>query len=383
MQQALEAVGRSGSEFVIQMDHKIRTVLNGLLGMVESLLNGDLVEDKLELATGASKSAHELLDIMNDVLDYCRLDAGHFELDIEEFTTADILKALEAESKEVALSKGLTLSSEIGQGVPAKLLGDPAHLRRALSPLIENALRYTSEGGIGIGVEVEGAGEHAQIAFYVQDTGMGIATEDVDRVCEAFECGDTSHQPGLGLGLTVVRRLVELMDGSFRLTSVVAQGSRATIRFPYNLFSAEGDAPGGHPSNGVSPRAKVLVVEDNAVNQKVALGFLRMIGCDTEVAWNGLQAIEQLSSADYDLVLMDCMMPELDGYEATRRIRDGAAGEVRAKTPIIALTADDSPGARQNCLRSGMDDYMTKPVRVDKLRTMLRIWLPAEVRPSV
>ena len=382
VQQALEAVSRSGSEFVIQMDHRTRTTLNGLLGMVELLLNSNLVDDDREFAEGASKSGHELLEIMNNVLDYCRMDAGHIEMNPVAFRTDGFLREFETEWADLAQGHGLAFETRWAKGIPENLFADEEHLRRALGRLIENSLRFTPEGGVKVGVDIEGSGEHCQVIFYVEDTGVGIPPEDVDRVCEAFECGDSSSESGLGLGLTVVQRLVEMMGGSFVLTSTVGRGTRAEIRFSYNSISTMGDAPNQVTADGLPVRARVLIVEDNEVNQKVALGFLKMIGCDTDVAWNGLQAIEQLSNSEFDLVLMDCMMPELDGYEATRRIRDGAAGEVRTKTPIIALTADDSPGARQNCLRSGMDDYMTKPVRVDKLREMLGIWLPVGMRPN-
>ncbi|MFT6040701.1 MAG: signal transduction histidine kinase/CheY-like chemotaxis protein [Gammaproteobacteria bacterium] len=384
VQQALEAVSRSGSEFVIQMDHRIRTTLNGLLGMVELLVNGNLVEDEREFAQGASKSGQELLVIMNDVLDYCRMDAGHIETNPSEFNTGTFLQEIESKWAEQAQWKGIGFATEKAEGIPETLLVDSEHLRRALDHLIANALRFTTDGSVRVGTETKGSGEHCQVIFFVQDTGAGIAPENVDRVCEAFECGDSSSGSGtsLGLGLTVVQRLVEMMGGSFHLTSTVDRGTRAEISFSYNSISATGDAPTQVTADGLPVRARILVVEDNEVNQKVALGFLKMIGCDTDVAWNGLEAIERLTNSEYDLVLMDCMMPELDGYEGTRRIRDGAAGEARTKTPIIALTADDSPGARQNCLRAGMDDYMTKPVRIDTLRGMLRIWLPAGLRPG-
>lgn len=384
VQQALDAVSRSGSEFVIQMDHRIRATLNGLLGMVELLANGNMVDDEKEFAEGASKSGNELLGIMNNVLDYCRMDAGHIETNPAVFSTGDFFQEIESKWASQAQAKELAFTTSRAEGIPETLLLDSVHLRRAMDHLIDNALRFTAQGSVRTGSEVKGSGEHCQVVFFVQDTGAGIAPENVDRVCEAFECGDSTAgaSTSLGLGLTIVQRLAEMMGGSFQLTSAVEEGTRAEIRFNYNSVSATGDAPTKVNADGRPVRARILVVEDNEVNQKVALGFLKMIGCDTEVAWNGLQAIEQLTSSDYDLVLMDCMMPELDGYEATRRIRDGAAGEARTKTPIIALTADDSPDARQNCLRAGMDDYMTKPVRIDTLRDMLRIWLPAGLLPS-
>jgi signal transduction histidine kinase len=262
VQQALEAVSRSGSEFVIQMDHRIRTTLNGLLGMVELLLNCDLVDEELEFASGASKSGQQLLDIMNDVLDYCRMDAGHVEFKKEEFNTADFLARLEGEFKPQAQAKGLELATDASAGVPAHITGDPELLRRALGHLVDNALRFTSEGNIEICSKVEGSGEHAQVAFYVQDSGAGIASEDVDRFCEAFESEDTGSSGGLGLGLTVVQRLVELMGGTFSLSSVVGLGTRASISFLYNSISADGQVTGGRGQRGQS-KGRRRLPEDN------------------------------------------------------------------------------------------------------------------------
>ncbi len=382
VQQALEAVSRSGSEFVIHMDHRIRTSLNGLLGMVELLLNGDLSPEQLEFAQAASNSGGELLALMNDILDYCRMDAGQVEISPESFEASDFLAELVANTSQRAASRGLEVVQVVGDGVPRFLRADKVHLLRAASHLLENSLRFTERGGIQVGFELDPLAAGPELVFFVADTGVGIAREDLARVCEAFERGDGACEAGLGLGLTLVRRLVELMGGRFALTSEVGVGSRATLSFDLSdITMSEQLLTNGHAPQ-VPTNARVLVVEDNEVNQRVAVGFLRMIGCETDVAENGLQAIERLADSPFDLILMDCMMPELDGYGTTRRIRDGQAGEDLRAIPIVALTADDSVGARQNCLRAGMDDYMTKPVRLDKLRDALRCWLPPALRPA-
>ena len=225
-----------------------------------------------------------------------------------------------------------------------------------------------------------GKGEDALVQLEVTDTGAGIPAENLTRVCQAFESSDGAG--GLGLGLALVRRLVECMGGTFQLESEVGKGTTARIGFPMDqAISPEAQVAAGAEVADNEGVARVLVAEDNEVNQRVAVGFLKMIGCEVEVADNGLEAISRLEQADFDLVLMDCMMPELDGYETTKSIRGGQAGEAYSSIPIIALTADDSPGARQNCLRAGMDDYMTKPVQIDLLRSALRTWLPPSLRP--
>jgi len=383
VQQALEAVSRTGSEFVIHMDYRLRTTLSGLLGMVELLMNCDLSADEHEFAQGAQKSGQELLRILNDILDYCRMDAGHLEVKREPVESVAFLEATCSHLEGFARQRGASLVTSISETVPSQVFLDPGHLGRALRHLIENALRYAGGGAVRVQADSEGHGAEAMLVLSVTDEGAGIAPEDLARVVEPFQRMSDGEDDGVGLGLTIVRRLAEIMGGSFELTSVVDEGSAATLRFPYMAMSDEASEPEVEEIVAAPPAtARVLVVEDNDVNQKVALGFLKMIGCESATAKNGLEGIEALANGAFDLVLMDCMMPELDGYEATSRIRSGAAGEGQAKVPIIALTADDSAGARQNCLRAGMDDYMTKPVRIDRLRAMLRIWLPPSLRPS-
>lgn len=382
VQQALDAVSRTGSEFVIHMDHRLRTTLSGLLGMIELLMNCELTDDEHEFVVGAQNSGQELLRILNDILDYCRMDAGHIEVCQETVDGATFLDELVGPMEGLAEGFGTKIETSVGEELPRQLWLDREHLGRALGHLVGNALRHSSGSTVRVEAGTQGRGSDATIVVSVIDEGPGIAPEDLTRVVEAFERLNEDDHEGVGLGLTIVRRLAELMGGRFELSSIVGEGTTASLIFPYAAVTEEISEPEVDDDQAAHDVARVLVVEDNDVNQKVALGFLKMIGCESEVAMNGLEAIEALSRGEIDLVLMDCMMPEVDGYEATRRIRGGAAGEEQAKIPIIALTADDSTGARQNCLRAGMDDYMAKPVRIDRLRAMLRIWLPPNLRPS-
>jgi signal transduction histidine kinase/ActR/RegA family two-component response regulator len=382
VQQALEAVSRTGSEFVIHMDHKIRTTLSGLMGMVELLQNSDLDTFEAEYADAAQESGRELMGMLNDILEYCRMDAGHVTFQPEHVTSQMIMDLLTEKFQKYGYSRTLAFEAKLGANVPENLVLDIEFLRRALRQLYDNAAKYAAGGKVELSVDVAGIGEGAELCITVSDDGPGIATDDLARVLEAFEKGHSNHGDGVGLGLTIVRRLTQMMGGSFTLTSELGQGTSASLHFPI-LQVTDSESLEKVMTESTQPRpARILVVEDNIVNQRVAVGFLKMISCEFETANNGLEAILRLSEEDFDLILMDCMMPEVDGYEATRRIRGGDSGESMMRIPIVALTADDSPDARQNCLRAGMDDYMTKPVRIERLRAMLRIWLPPGLRPA-
>lgn len=383
VQQALEAVGRTGSEFVLQMDQVLRTSLDELLGAIELLQSRGLSKAQENLAKGAAAAGFELMGMLNATVNYCRIDAGHLALNSRAVSTQTLLSDLCAPYEARARAKGLTLESLVSESAPTEFEVDPELLSRALGHLLENALAHTSSGGITVRLDFESQAKHGELACSVVDTGQGIDAGELSRIFGAFERGESNEHEGIGLGLTIVRRLAQLLNGRFELTSERGVGSSATLFLPYAAVGVTPQPPVEEPApEKRSTRARLLVVEDNDVNQKVAVGFLKLIGCDADTASNGLQAIERLSSTHCDLVLMDCMMPEMDGFAATKCIREGEAGEQNATIPIIALTADDSPSARQNCLRAGMDDYTTKPVRIDRLRSMLRIWLPPALRPS-
>lgn len=382
VQQALEAVSRTGSEFVIHMDHRVRTSLSGLMGMVELLQNCDLDENEVEFASGAYEAGMELTNMLNDILEYCRMDAGHVSFEPESLPCEELLLFLGSRFESQVRQGGVTFESHLGSAVPPRLIVDKELLAKALRHLIDNAIRFAPGSHVELRFEIQGQREDARFCMTVTDTGPGIAQDDLARVCEAFETAHDDQGHGVGLGLTIVRRLAEMMGGEFHLTSEVGKGTSATLSFGASEVTDDQGLAEMLADTTERGQARILVIEDNVVNQRVALGFLRMLGCEAETADNGLKGVEALASGDYDLVLMDCMMPECDGYEATRRIRSGEAGEAKGKVPIVALTVDDSADARQNCLRSGMDDYMTKPVRIDRLRSMLRIWLPPALRPA-
>lgn len=381
--QALDALSRKGSEFVIQMDHRLRTSLTGMLGMVELLKHCDLGEAELLYANCALESGNDLMQMFNDILDYCRMDAGHVQLNAARLEREVLYNALTLPFEDHAREAGIRFEKRLGERVPAELIVDVELLSKALGHLLSNTARFAPGSKIELICEVQGIRENAELCLIVGDTGPGIAPEDLERVCEAFETANERSNGGLGLGLTLVRRLAQLMGGTLTLASELGRGTTATLRFPLAEIT---DAKCfqellAQPIETVRPR--ILVVEDNLVNQRVATGFLRMVDCEADTASNGFEAIERLSEQTYDLVLMDCMMPECGGFEATQRIREGKAGEANAGIPIVALTADGSSDARQSCLHAGMDDYMTKPVRFDLLRSMLRIWLPPELRPVI
>lgn len=382
VQQALDAVSRTGSEFVIHMDHKIRTTLSGLMGMTELLKNSTLEPFEAECAVAAHESGQELMGMLDDILDYCRMDAGHLSFEPLRVSSQSVVEILVAKFQKYGASSTLALEAKLGENVPQDLLLDSEFLCRAVCLLYDNAAVHAAGGTVQLRVDVAGLGEGAELCIAVSDNGPGIASEDLDRVLEAFERGHSNQGHGVGLGLTIVCRLTQMMGGTFTLASELGQGTTATLHFPITQVT-DPECLEQLMTESFKPRAaRILVVEDNMVNQRVAVGFLKMTDCEFETANNGLEAIMRLSEADFDMILMDCMMPEVDGYEATRRIRAGDSGASRMRIPIVALTADDSPDARQNCLRAGMDDYMTKPMRMERLLSMLRMWLPPGLRPA-
>ncbi|MDF1798752.1 MAG: ATP-binding protein [Planctomycetota bacterium] len=374
VQHALEAVNRSGSEFVIQVDQRIRTALGGLLGCLEQLQDTELSPEGQELADGASSAGQECLEVLNEVLEYCRLDAGHLVVRDEPVEAQALMDDCAGLAREALAGTPVVVEVRLGAGAPAQLRGDGRHLRKVLGHLIQNAAQHTVEGKLALGLDVVGQGQARTIQLSVADTGCGIAEEDLARVCEPFE---KAGGAGLGLGLTFVRRLVQLQGGAFGLESRRGEGSTAILSFPLEA-AAEGQGDAGARSI-----ARVLVVEGDEAKQQEALGLLEQLGCQAEAVADGPAALESLQRGDYDLLLVDCMAPELDAHGVTGCIREGGAGEAYVSLPTIALIAENSSELRQDCLRAGMDDYLTLPLGLERLRSLLRIWLPPTLRPPV
>lgn len=370
-----EAGTRARSEFLAMMSHEIRTPMNGVVGMSEVLAGSGLKGEQLAYAKTIRDSADHLLEIINDVLDFSKLEAGRVEIEQISFNLPKLVRGAVSVLSTQASDKGLYLKADIADDVPAYVVGDPAHLRQVILNLTGNGLKFTKDGGVTVAVKIEPGAQlgQARVAFAVSDTGMGIPGDGIPLLFREFSQLDSSiarRFGGTGLGLAICKRLVGLMGGAISVESEVGKGStfRFTIDCPLDgqppVKENAGDelpsvnAPSLAPES--NPSTKLLLVEDNKTNQLVARKLLEGLGLEVEVANNGLEAVSACRSVAYDLVLMDVMMPEMDGLAATRAIRRLPGPHA---TPfIVALTANAQKHDRDICIEAGMDDFLAKPV---------------------
>lgn len=368
-----ETASRAKSEFLATVSHEIRTPLNAILGLADMLLDSDLPQAAREDAELLRRSGETLLGLINDVLDFSRIDAGRLELEEVTFVPARVASDVADPLRPMATNKSLELCVRVGAGLEERAVGDVRRLRQVLLNLTGNAIKFTEKGRIVIGAEaLPGRGDGERwVRFQVVDTGPGIPVAALERVFEPFTQGDASttrRHGGSGLGLTIARRLVEAMGGEIGLASVEGRGTNVWFEVPLRRAPQPGEGS-VIPAAPASPsaRARILVVEDNPVNQRIVEAVLEKLGHAVAVAENGKEALEALDRASYELILMDCQMPEMDGYEATRSIREREGRDALPRIPIIAMTANAMDGDRERCLAAGMDDYLAKPVRAADL----------------
>ena len=380
------------SEFLANMSHEIRTPMNGIMGMLGLLRDTPLSEMQRDYVETASSSSQSLLSLVDDILDLSRVEAGRLELEAVPLDLRVALEEMLDALAPLAAHKGLELQLRYPVSVPSRVLADAARLRQVVNNLVGNAVKFTERGHVRVTVEHEPDARGGRFVIAVEDTGPGIPEEQQALVFEKFhqvDASSTRAHMGSGLGLAITAQLVERMGGAVELRSEVGRGSTFTVQLPLPLQGARppsderlrsrGEQPSAqrHPAADASTpwrgRARVLVVDDNPINLKVALRNLEKLGCEVHTAANGREALERSASLELDLVFMDIQMPVMDGFEATRAIRQ-REGDAGPRLPIVAMTAHAMSGYRELCLRAGMDDYVTKPLRLVDMTRVLGQW---------
>jgi signal transduction histidine kinase/CheY-like chemotaxis protein len=372
---AVRAARQAKSDFLANISHEIRTPLNGILGMAELLVSGRLSEDQREMVRVIQNSTGALIAMVEEILSYSHLERGEIRPEISSFRVRELVQATAGLFENRAAAKGLAFEWHAAAELPESIRSDPAMIRRILMILLSNAVKFTEQGRIRLELMAGGDLTCPQaLHFRVHDTGIGIPAADVSRLFQPFtqaESGSTRRYGGTGLGLAIVRRQVALLGGSIGVESAPGAGTTVWVLIPFEADrervqeSGEAGAGSGH----------VLIVDDHPVNQMVALRGIRNLGYSGEVAANGLEALQALERHHFDAVLMDCQMPEMDGYAAAAEIRRREANVSLSHLPIIAMTANPVEGDQERCRAAGMDDYLSKPFRLATLGETLQRWV--------
>ncbi|MBG0830255.1 MASE1 domain-containing protein [Planomonospora sp. ID67723] len=376
--QALDA-SRLKSQFLAIMSHEIRTPMNAVIGLAAVLLAGPLGSEQRRQLQGILTAGQTLLAILNDILDLSKIEADQLVLEETDFAPGALVRDVVGLLSETARAKGLTLTGSCGPELPALVRGDATRIRQILLNLVDNAVKFTSRGGVIVragltGTLPDGAPE---VVIEVADTGIGIPADKQERLFDPFVQADASttrEYGGTGLGLAISRRLARAMGGDLRVSSQPGRGSTftCTIRLaPASAAEPSADV-GGEAAEASSRRSRLLLVEDNELNRMAAMEVLTLLGYHADLATNGEEAIAMTEKTQYQAILMDCQMPVMDGYTATTvlRRREGAA----RRTPVIALTAGAFAEDRQRCLAAGMDDFIAKPFDYDELASTIARW---------
>ncbi|NVK37672.1 MAG: response regulator [Gammaproteobacteria bacterium] len=381
--EASEAANKAKSEFLAVMTHELRTPMNGVLGMLQLMQSTPLSQEQDEYVEIALSSGDHLLGLINDILDFSKIEQGNIELEQKFFDLHASLRRLTDGFKTIVASKELQFEVDIAAVENVKVKADETRLHQVLVNLLGNAVKFTQKGYVGLSIgSIERDNNNIKVSIVVSDSGKGISEDNIERIFDAFQQEDASisrRYGGTGLGLAISKQLVEKMNGQLIVQSATEQGSRFICQFTWELAMGEIEKVAEQPE--VMPASsfqyRVLLVEDNVVNQKVALRMLTDFGLQCDLAEDGVEALVLARQNQYDLILMDLQMPNMDGYQATKTIR--AEEGLNKVTPIVALTANALYDVKNQCLQAGMNDFLAKPYKKALLQQLLTRWLNVKV----